>query len=64
MSTHRSFGSVWNGERRVDPAVGVHHLLWYFFHDAVNGVTDILSAGDDQWEGDQDNHCCLVMKSE
>ena len=30
----------------MDPAIGVHHVLWYLFHNAVDRIPDVLSRGD------------------
>lgn len=48
-------------ERGVDPTVGVHHSQRNLVHDAVDRVTDILTRGDQQREGDQDDHRGLVV---
>lgn len=56
-----SFKSVRDGVGGVDPAVGVHDVQRNFVHDAVNGVTDVLSGGDQERKGDQDDDRRLVM---
>jgi len=50
-----------NGERRVDPAVGVHHAQRDLVHDTIDGVTDVLARGHQQGEGDQYDHRGLIV---
>ena len=67
------------GECSVDPAVSVHdptgHTLqltapsWpaqshTYLHQAVDGVTDILSGGDEDAADDEDHHGGFVVQSE
>lgn len=60
-NTHHAIG---NGERGVDPAVGVHHVQRDLVHDAVDGIADVLATGDEQREGDQDDYRRLVVQPE
>lgn len=48
----------------MDPAVRVEHILRYVFGvNAVYGIANVLSGGDDQTEGGQHKHCDTVMES-
>ena len=53
-----------DGERGVDPAVGVHDLLRNLLDDAVDGVADVLFGGDEQRARDEDDEGGLVVKPE
>ena len=55
---------VRDGERRVDPAVRVHHIARHAFDDAVDRVADVLARSHHQREGDQDDDGCLVVQPE
>jgi hypothetical protein len=48
----------------VNPAVGVHDVQRNFVNNAVNGVTNVLSRGDQERKGDQNDHRRLVVQSE
>ena len=48
---------VGDGEGGVYPAVGVHHVLGDVgVHDTVDGISNVLSAGDEEAGGDEDHH--------
>lgn len=61
---HAAHQPVGDGERGVDPAVGVHHVEGDLVHDAVNGIPDVLARGHQQGEGHQDDDGGLVVQSE
>ena len=53
-----------HGERRVDPAVGVHYIARNAIDDAVDRVADVLPRGDQQRADDQQDHRRLVVQAE
>lgn len=48
-------------EGGMDPAVGVHDAGAHTFHDAVDGVAEILFLRDEQTERHQQEHSALVV---
>lgn len=49
----------------VDPTISIEYVFRYILGvDTVNGVSDILPGGDDETEGDEDDHGDGVMQPE
>ena len=48
-----------------DPAIRIENIFWNFFRmDAVNGIADILTCGDNQGESQEDHHRQTVVQAE
>ena len=63
LQTNVGEDSVGDGEGGVNPAVGIHHVLGDVgVHNAVNGISNILTTGDQETAGNQDHHGSLGNK--